>query len=63
MSRVAETGEGHPATSSDYGDLERAAALLRVPVRMRQSRIIVVGDAKGTSPACSGEQVKRLLGP
>ena len=51
------------STSSDYGDLERAAALLRVPVRMRQSRIIVVGFAQGTSPACSAEQVKRRLGP
>jgi hypothetical protein len=51
------------STSSDYGDLERAAALLRVPVRMRQSRIIVVGDARGTLPACSAEQVKRRLGP
>ncbi len=51
------------ATSSNYGDLERAAALLRVPVRMRQSRIIVVGDARGTAPACSAEQVRQRLGP
>jgi hypothetical protein len=51
------------STSSDYGDLERAAALLRVPVRMRQSRVIVVGDARGTGPACSAEQVKERLGP
>ncbi len=51
------------STSSDYGDLERATALLRVPVRMRQSRIIVVGAARGTSSACSAEQVKRRLGP
>jgi len=49
-------------TSSDYGELERGAALLRVPVRMRQSRIIVVGRAKGTAPACSAEQVKQYLG-
>ena len=51
------------STSSDYGDLERTAALLRVPVRMRQSRIIVVGSVQGTSPACSAEQVQRRLGP
>ncbi len=50
-------------TSSDYGDLERAVALLRVPVRMRQSRVIVVGSARGTAPACSPEQVRRQLGP
>jgi hypothetical protein len=50
-------------TSSDYSELERAAALLRVPARLRQSRIIVVGRAKGTSPACSAEQVRQQLGP
>lgn len=49
--------------SSDYGELERAAALLRVPVRLRQSRIIVVGRAKGTATACSTEQVRQRLGP
>lgn len=49
--------------SSDYGELERAAALLRVPVRLRQSRIIVVGKAKGTAPACSPEEIKGRLGP
>jgi hypothetical protein len=50
------------ATSSDYGELERAAALLRVPVRMHQSRILVVGPARGTPSACSAEQVKKRLG-
>jgi hypothetical protein len=50
------------ATSSDYGELERAAALLRVPVRTRQSRILVVGPARGTPSACSAEQVKKCLG-
>jgi hypothetical protein len=49
--------------SSDYGQLEQAAALLRVPVRLRQSRILVVGKAKGTAPACSPEQIKSRLGP
>ncbi len=49
-------------TSSDYGELERAAALLRVPVRMAQSRIIEVGPARGTKPACSAEKVKEALG-
>jgi hypothetical protein len=49
--------------SRDYRELERAAALLRVPVRMRQSRILVVGSPRGTTPACSAEQVKRSLGP
>ncbi len=51
------------SASSDYGDLARAAALLRVPVRMRQSRIVVVGSARGTAPACLAEQVRQRLGP
>jgi len=41
------------AASSDYADLDRAVALLKVPARMRQSKIIVVGHATGTEPARS----------
>jgi hypothetical protein len=48
--------------SSDYADLERAAALLRVPARMRQTRIIYVGGPHGTLPAQSGAKVKAALG-
>jgi hypothetical protein len=48
--------------SSDYADLDRAAALLRAPARMRQSRILLVGDARGTAPARSPEAVKERLG-
>jgi len=50
-------------TSSDYSEIDRAAALLRVPVRMRKSRILVVGSPRGTGPACSPEQLKKRLGP
>jgi L-fucose isomerase-like protein len=49
-------------TSSDLAELDRAAALLRVPVRMRQSRIILIGPARGTAAACSAEKVKQQLG-
>ena len=49
-------------TSSDLAELGRAAALLRVPVRMRQSRIILVGPPRGTEAACSAEKVKQQLG-
>ncbi len=49
-------------TSSDLAELDRAAALLRVPVRMRQSRIILIGPARGTTAACSAEKVKQQLG-
>ncbi len=48
--------------SSDYADLERAAALLRVPARMRQTRIIHVGGPHGTPPAQSAAKVKAALG-
>jgi hypothetical protein len=49
--------------SSDYADLERAAALLRVPARMRQTRILHVGGPHGTLPAHSAKDVKEKLGP
>lgn len=49
--------------TSDYGEIAQAVALLRVPVRMRQSRIIAVpGRLAGTAPACLPEQVKACLG-
>ena len=48
--------------SRDYADIDRAAALLRVPVRMRQSKILVVGGPRGTAPACSPEMVKERFG-
>jgi len=49
-------------TSSDYADLDRAVALLRVPARMRQSRILLVGEPHGTAPARSPEKIKQRLG-
>jgi hypothetical protein len=48
--------------SSDYVDLERAAALLRVPARIGQTRILYVGGPHGTLPARSAEKVKAKLG-
>jgi len=48
--------------SSDLADLDRAVALLRVPVRMRQSRILLIGTPAGTAPACSAEQIKARTG-
>jgi len=50
------------AASSDYGDIDRAVALLRVPARMRQSRVLVVGHATGTAPARSPQKIKEKLG-
>jgi len=48
--------------TSDWSELARVVALMRVPARMRQTRIIVVGDPQGTAAACSAEQVKQRLG-
>jgi hypothetical protein len=49
--------------SSDYADLERAAALLRVTALMRQTRILYVGGPHGTLPARSAKDVQAKLGP
>jgi len=48
--------------TSDYAEIERAARLLRVPGRMRRSRILVVGPPRGTRPARSPDEVKKRLG-
>jgi hypothetical protein len=48
--------------TSNYADLERAAALLRVPARMRQTRILHVGGPHGTLPARSAEKVRAAIG-
>ena len=48
--------------TSDLSELAEAVAVLRVPGRMAQSRLIVVGKPDGTPPARSAEQVKQKLG-
>lgn len=48
--------------SSDWNDLDRAAALLRVPARLRASRVLLVGAANGTAPSRSIEAVRSRLG-
>ncbi|HNR33383.1 MAG TPA: hypothetical protein PKI11_21005 [Candidatus Hydrogenedentes bacterium] len=56
---------GHRVTllpSSDYNELERALALLRVVPLMRRSRVLLFPPARGTQPACSPEEVKARLG-
>ena len=50
------------AASRDLSDIDRVVALLRVPSRMRQSRILVVGRTAGTAPACDAEKVKAKFG-
>ncbi len=48
--------------SSDYNELERALRILRVVPMMRRSRILLFPPARGTSAACSPDEVKRVLG-
>ncbi len=61
--------EGLPlilAPSRDMGEIDRLAALLRVPARMKQSKIILMGNpgcAAGTDAARDFQQVRDKLGP
>ncbi len=48
--------------TSNWGELDQVVALMRVPAKMRQTRIILVGAPQGTAAACSAEQVKQRLG-
>lgn len=48
--------------SSDYNDLERAAALLRVIPLLRQSRVLCSPPFKGTPASRDPDQVKSRLG-
>jgi hypothetical protein len=48
--------------TSDWGELEKAAGLLRTAAWMRQTRILAIDGPNGTAAACSAEQVKKKLG-
>lgn len=48
--------------SSDWQEIDRAVALLRVPAWLKQTRIIAWGAPVGTAAACSAEQIKARLG-
>ncbi len=48
--------------TSDWGEIEQAVGLLRVPAWMKQTRVLAWGDPHGTPAACSPEQVKKRLG-
>jgi hypothetical protein len=54
------------APSRDLGEIDRLAALLRVPARMKQSKIILLGNpgcAAGTEAARDFQRVRARLGP
>ena len=48
--------------TSNWGDIERAAGLLRAAAWMKHTRILAVGGPHGSAAACSAEQVKKRLG-
>lgn len=48
--------------TSDWGELERAAGLLRAGAWMKQTRVLAVGGPHGTAAACDAEKVKQKLG-
>jgi len=48
--------------TSDWGELEQVVGLMRVPARMKQTRILAVGRPHGSAAACSAEQVKKKFG-
>ena len=51
--------------SRDVGEIERLVAILRVPARMKNAKIIMVGNpgcAAGTAAACDYAQVKEKFG-
>jgi hypothetical protein len=48
--------------SSDWHDIDRAVALLRVPAWLGQTRIIAWGAPQGTDDACSAERIKGRFG-
>jgi L-fucose isomerase-like protein len=48
--------------SSDWGEIERAVSLMRVPALLKQTRIIAWGPPLGTSAACSAELIKDRFG-
>jgi hypothetical protein len=48
--------------SSDFADIDRMVALLRVPARMKQSKILLIGPANGTQAAQSAEEVAQRTG-
>ena len=54
------------AASRDLGEIDRMVALLRVPARMKQSKIILLGNpgcAAGTEAAKDFLRVRAVLGP
>lgn len=48
--------------SSDWSELDRAAGLLRVAPRMRQTKLLVINGPTGTPAACDARKIKEAMG-
>lgn len=48
--------------TSDWGEIDQMVGLMRVAPHLRKTRLLAVGWAKGTEPACSAEKIKSRLG-
>ena len=48
--------------SSDWSDLDRAVGLLRVPAKLKNTRIIAIGPPHGSDAACDAPRVKAKFG-
>lgn len=49
-------------STTDWGELDQAIALIRVPAMMRQTKILAIDGPRGTKAACSADLVKTKLG-
>jgi len=48
--------------TSDWSEMDRICALMRVGPRMRQTKILCVGPPRGTAAGCAFDQVEKRLG-
>jgi len=48
--------------TSDWGEIDQVVGLLRVPARLKRSRVLVIGPPQGTAAARNAELVKQKLG-
>lgn len=48
--------------TSNWAELDQVVSLMRVPAKMKRTKILAVGSPHGTDAACSPEQVKQKLG-
>ena len=48
--------------TSNWSELDQVVALMRVPARLKQTRILAINGPNGTAAACSPEEVKKKFG-